>query len=144
MARTLLCEIVTPEKIVYTNEVEMVIAPTLDGEVGIMPLHAPLATVLRPGELRVRYNDNKDVEWFAVSGGYLQVHQDKVIVLADAAEHASRVDVERATRAKELAEQRMAEMKAKPLMEREPSAIDECEADLKWCEIQLQVAERRS
>jgi len=144
MARTLLCEIVTPEKIVYTNEVEMVIAPTLDGEVGIMPLHAPLVTVLRPGELRVRYNDNKDVEWFAVSGGYLQVHQDKVIVLADAAEHASRVDVERATRAKELAEQRMAEMKAKPLMERETAAIDECEADLKWCEIQLQVAERRS
>jgi F-type H+-transporting ATPase subunit epsilon len=142
MARTLLCEIVTPEKIVYTNEVEMVIAPTLDGEVGILPLHAPLVTVLRPGELRVRYNDNKDVEWFAVSGGYLQVYQDKVIVLADAAEHASRVDVERATKAKELLEQRMAEMKEKPLMERED--MTECEEDLKWCEIQLQVAERRA
>ncbi|MEA5075519.1 MAG: ATP synthase F1 subunit epsilon [Coriobacteriia bacterium] len=142
MARTLLCEIVTPEKIVYTNEVEMVIAPTLDGEVGILPLHAPLVTVLRPGELRVRYNDGKDVEWFAVAGGYLQVHQDKVIVLADAAEHASRVDVERARQAKELAEQRMAEMKQKPLMERED--MTECEEDLKWCDIQLQVAEKRS
>lgn len=142
MARTLLCEIVTPERIVYTNEVEMVIAPTLDGEVGILPLHAPLVTVLRPGELRVRYNDNKDVEWFAVSGGYLQVHEDKVIVLADAATHSSQVDVERARRAKELAEERMAAMKEKPLMER--TEIDECEADLKWCEIQLQVAERRS
>lgn len=142
MARTLLCEIVTPERIVYTNEVEMVIAPTLDGEVGILPLHAPLVTVLRPGELRVRYNDNKDVEWFAVSGGYLQVHEDKVIVLADAAEHASTVDVERARRAKELAQERMAEMKERPSAERE--GIDECEADLKWCEIQLQVAERRS
>ncbi|MDO8880933.1 MAG: ATP synthase F1 subunit epsilon [Coriobacteriia bacterium] len=142
MARTLLCEIVTPERIVYTNEVEMVIAPTLDGEIGILPLHAPLVTVLRAGELRVRYNDNKDVEWFAISGGYLQVHEDKVIVLADAAEHSSRVDVERARTAKEFAEQRMAEMKDKPLAERE--GIDECEADLKWCEIQLQVAERRS
>lgn len=142
MARTLLCEIVTPERIVYTNEVEMVIAPTLDGEVGILPLHAPLVTVLRAGELRVRYNDNKDVEWFAVSGGYLQVHEDKVIVLADAATHSSQVDVERARRAKELAEERMAAMKEKPLMER--TEIDECEADLKWCEIQLQVAERRS
>lgn len=142
MARTLLCEIVTPERIVYTNEVEMVIAPTLDGEVGILPLHAPLVTVLRPGELRVRYNDNKDVEWFAVSGGYLQVHEDKVIVLADAATHSSQVDVERARRAKEFAEERMAAMKEKPLMER--TEIDECEADLKWCEIQLQVAERRS
>ncbi|MGB4442412.1 MAG: ATP synthase F1 subunit epsilon [Coriobacteriia bacterium] len=142
MARTLLCEIVTPEKIVYTNEVEMVVAPTLDGEVGILPLHAPLVTVLRPGELRVRYNDNKDVEWFAVSGGYLQVYHDKVIVLADAAEHASRVDIDRARQAKERAEQRMAEMKAKPLMERED--MTECEEDLKWCEIQLKVAERSS
>lgn len=142
MARTLLCEIVTPERIVYTNEVEMVIAPTLDGEVGILPLHAPLVTVLRAGELRVRYNDNKDVEWFAVAGGYLQVHEDKVIVLADAAEHASRIDVERARQAKELAEQRMAQMKEQPLME--PTELDECEADLMWCELQLQVAERRS
>jgi F-type H+-transporting ATPase subunit epsilon len=142
MARTLLCEIVTPERIVYTNEVEMVIAPTLDGEIGILPLHAPLVTVLRPGELRVRYNDNKDVEWFAVAGGYLQVHEDKVIVLADAAEHASRIDRERARQAKEIAEQRMASMKEKPLMERE--GIDECEADLNWCELQLEVAERRA
>jgi F-type H+-transporting ATPase subunit epsilon len=142
MARTLLCEIVTPERIVYTNEVEMVIAPTLDGEIGILPLHAPLVTVLRAGELRVRYNDNKDVEWFAVSGGYLQVHEDKVIVLADAAEHASRIDRERARQAKEIAEQRMAAMKEKPLMER--TELDECEADLKWCELQLEVAERRA
>lgn len=142
MARTLLCEIVTPEKIVYTNEVEMVIAPTLDGEVGILPLHAPLVTVLRAGELRVRYNDSKDVEWFAVSGGYMQVHEDKVIVLADAAEHASRIDVERARSAKALVEERMAAMKDAPLMEREDMA--ECEEDLKWCEVQLQVAERRS
>lgn len=142
MARTLLCEIVTPERIVYTNEVEMVVAPTLDGEVGILPLHAPLVTVLRPGELRVRFNDNKDVEWFAVSGGYLQVHEDKVIVLADAAEHSSKIDVDRARRAKELAEARMAEIKQRPREEREGAS--ECEADLKWCEVQLQVAERRS
>lgn len=142
MARTLLCEIVTPERIVYTNEVEMVVAPTLDGEVGILPLHAPLITVLRPGELRVRFNDNKEVEWFAVSGGYLQVHEDKVIVLADAAEPASRIDVERARHAKELLEARMAELKQRPREER--VGVDECEADLKWCEVQLKVAERLS
>src|SRR5512133_3369607 len=142
MARTLLCEIVTPERIVYTNEVEMVIAPTLQGEVGILPLHAPLVTVLQPGELRVRYNDNKDVEWFAVSGGYLQVHADKVIVLADAAEHVSTIDVGRARRAKELAQEQADGIKARPTSERD--GIDECQADLKWCEIQLQVAERRA
>jgi len=82
------------------------------------------------------------VEWFAISGGYLQVHEDKVIVLADAATHASQVDVERARRAKELAEQRMVGLKELPSSERD--GIDECEADLKWCEVQLQVAERRS
>lgn len=142
MARTLLCEIVTPERIVYTNEVEMVIAPTLDGEVGILPLHAPLVTVLTPGELRVRYNDNKDVEWFAISGGYLQVHEDKVIVLADAAEHSSKIDVERARRAREIAAERMAEIKDCPREERD--GISECEADLKWCEVQLKVAEHHS
>jgi len=142
MARTLLCEIVTPERIVYTNEVEMVIAPTLDGEVGILPLHAPIVAVLQPGELRVRYNDNKEVEWFAISGGYMQVHEDKVIVLAENAEHSSRIDVDRARQAKDLLSQRMGELK-------EPSSDDgterhECELDLKWCEAQIQVAERRS
>ena len=58
------------------------------------------------GELRVRYNDNKDVEWFAVSGGYLQVHEDKVIVLADRAEIASQIDVARAREAKDRIEKR--------------------------------------
>ena len=140
MARTLLCEIVTPERIVYTNEVEIVIAPTLDGEIGILPLHAPLVTVLRPGELRVRFNDNKDVEWFAVSGGYLQVHEDKVIVLADAAEHASQIDVERARQAKEMLERRMAEIKERPRESQD--GLRECQADLGWCEIRLEVAEK--
>ncbi|MHB1342238.1 MAG: ATP synthase F1 subunit epsilon [Coriobacteriia bacterium] len=142
MARTLICEIVTPERIVYTNEVEMVIAPTMDGEIGILPLHAPIVTVLVPGELRVRYNENKDVEWFAISGGYLQVHEDKVIVLADHATHASQVDVERARQAKEHLEDRMKSLKETPVDERE--GLDECMGDLAWCEVQLKVAEHRS
>jgi len=142
MARTLLCEIVTPEKIVYTNEVEMVIAPTLQGEVGILPLHAPLVTVLQPGELRVRYNDNKDVEWFAISSGYLQVHEDKVIVLAENAEHASRIDIERARQAREILRQRMQELKESAT--EDGTERYKCDVDLKWCEAQLLVAERRS
>lgn len=142
MARTLICEIVTPERIVYTNEVEMVIAPTVDGEIGILPLHSPIVTVLVPGELRVRYNDNKDVEWFAISGGYMQVHEDKVIVLADNATHASQIDLERARQAKAHLEQRMGEIKALAAEERE--GLDECEFDLAWCEAQLKVAESHS
>ncbi|PKQ37427.1 MAG: ATP synthase F1 subunit epsilon [Actinobacteria bacterium HGW-Actinobacteria-1] len=141
MARTLLCEIVTPERIVYTNEVEMVIAPTVEGEVGILPLHVPLVTVLKAGELRVRYNDGKDVEWFAVSGGYMQVHEDKVIILAENAAVASQIDVERARQARDLYAQRMAELKEQSAAQAE---CDACEIDLRWFEAQVKVAETRS
>ncbi len=79
MARTLLCEIVTPERIVYHNEAQMVIAPAVDGEIGILPLHAPLVTTLKAGEIRVKVDD-KETDWIATSGGYLQVHEDKVTV----------------------------------------------------------------
>lgn len=140
MARTLLCEIVTPERIVYTNEVEMVIAPTVEGEIGILPLHIPLVALLQAGELRVRFNDNKDVEWFAVSGGYLQVHEDKVIVLAENAAVSSQIDVERARQAKEILEQRMAALKAQSAAQAE---CDACEMDLRWYEAQIKVAEKR-
>jgi len=134
MERTLLCEIVTPERIVYTNEVKMVIAPTIDGEVGILPLHAPLVSALRPGEIRVRHADD-EVEWFAVSGGYIQVHEDKVIILADHAAAASQIDLERERRALELAKQRMDELPH----EAPEAEINACELELKWCEVQLEV-----
>lgn len=138
MERTLLCEIVTPERIVYTNEVRMVVAPTIDGEIGIMPLHAPLVAALKPGEIRVMYGDNK-VEWFAIAGGYMQVHEDKVIVLADHATPASQIDVERARQALEYAERLMEELA--PEAEGE---INACVADLNWCQVQLKVAEKDS
>jgi F-type H+-transporting ATPase subunit epsilon len=137
MARTLICEIVTPERIVYTNEVEMVVAPTIDGEIGILPLHAPLVSVLKPGEIRVKWNSERDVEWFAVSGGYVQVHEDKVIILADQAELASRIDVERARQALERTKRRLSE-----IAEDDRAEIDQCERDLSWCEIQVEVGGR--
>ncbi len=136
MERTLLCEIVTPERIVYTNEVRMVVAPTIDGEIGILPLHAPLVSALDPGEIRVMHGDDK-VEWFAIAGGYIQVHEDKVIILADQAEAASQIDVERAKQALEHTKRLMAE-----LPHEAESEIDQCEADLKWCEMQIKVAEK--
>jgi len=137
MARTLLCEIVTPERILYTNEVEMVVAPTIDGEVGILPLHAPLVSVLRPGEIRVKWNADKNVEWFAVSGGYIQVHEDKVIILADEAAIVSKIDLERARRALELAKERAAS-----IAEEDTEGVSACERDLRWCELQVELAER--
>ncbi|MBS3957697.1 MAG: ATP synthase F1 subunit epsilon [Clostridiales bacterium] len=136
MERTLLCEIVTPERIVYTNEVRMVVAPTIDGEIGILPLHAPLVSALDPGEIRVMYDDGK-VEWFAISGGYIQVHLDKVIVLADQAAASSQIDVERARQAIEHTRQRMSELSSDAEGE-----INACVADLKWCEAQLKAAKK--
>ncbi len=138
MERTLLCEIVTPERIIYTNEVRMVVAPTIDGEIGILPLHAPLVSALRPGEVRVLYPDDK-VEWFAISGGYIQIHEDKVIVLADHAAAASQIDVERARHALDLTKQRLEELPHDGGAE-----YDSCNADLKWCELQLKVAKKDS
>ena len=140
MARTLLCEIVTPERIVYTQEAVLVVAPTTDGEVGIMPLHQPIVAALKAGEVRVRYGDEKQWEWFAISGGYIQVHEDKVIILADDAVNASMIDPERAKRSVEMATARINEMGGKDLDEVERSAL---ERDLAWAEQQMEIAARR-
>ena len=138
MARTLLAEIVTPESILYTNEVQMVVATTPAGEIGILPLHAPLVTVLAPGEVRLRFGDGAaDWEYFSISGGYLQVHEDKVIVLADAAIPVSQIDTARAAESKALILERIAALPA------DSAERDEMEHDLDWCETQLKVAERR-
>jgi F-type H+-transporting ATPase subunit epsilon len=116
---------------VYTHEAQMVVAPTVDGEIGVLPLHAPLVTLLKAGEIRVKIDDN-ETDWIATSAGYLQVHEDKVIILADRAALASQIDVERAREAKAAIEQRLNEL---PEGER-----GECIDDLNWCEVQISVA----
>ena len=138
MARTLLCEIVTPESILYTNEVRMVVATTAEGEIGILPLHAPIVTTLAPGEVRLRFGDSSaDWEFFSINGGYLQVHEDKVIVLADAAVSLSQIDAERARESTKLIKERLKELPA------ECEERDNLLRDLNWAETQLKVAERR-
>jgi F-type H+-transporting ATPase subunit epsilon len=139
MARILLCEIVTPERIVYTNEVEMIVAPALDGELGILPLHAPMVAALKAGEVRAKYDGDK-TEWFAISGGYLQVNEDKVIILADDAVASSQIDVERARQAAGLAQQRLAEIKAGALSAEAAEEMSRIEADMTWAEVQVKVA----
>jgi F-type H+-transporting ATPase subunit epsilon len=137
MARTLICEIVTPERILYTNEVEMVIAPTIEGEVGILPLHAPMVAALKPGEVRVRYETDR-IEWFAISGGYLQVHEDKVMILADDAAASGQIDVERARESRARAEQMLAEVRAGG-----EGDTEQLERELYFADAQLAVAEHR-
>ena len=98
-------EIVTAERLVYSADVDVIIAPGIEGQLGILPQHAPLMTMLQPGELMVR-QDGEEHSIF-VSGGFLEVQSDKVTVLADTAERAEEIDIARAEEAKLRAEQRI-------------------------------------
>ncbi len=100
-------EIVTPEKKEFSENVDFVVVPGELGELGILPNHIPLVSSLKIGEIRVHVDNN--VTKFAVSGGFVEITKKKVTVLADTAERADEIDVERAQRAKERAERRLCE-----------------------------------
>ena len=99
-------EIATAERVIYSDDVDIVIAPGIEGQMAILPSHAPLLTMLQPGELVVR-KEGEETAIF-VSGGFLEVMQNSVTVLADTAERAEEIDVERAEEAKRRAEERLA------------------------------------
>jgi F-type H+-transporting ATPase subunit epsilon len=100
-------DIVTAEQSVYSDDVDIVIAPGVEGQLGILPHHTPLMTMLQPGELIARKGSEEYS--LAVSGGFLEVRPDRIIVLADSAERAEEIDIARAEEAKKRAEQRLAE-----------------------------------
>ena len=102
----MLLEIVTAERLVYSDEVDIVVAPGMEGELGILPHHAPLLTILQPGELRIQKTGQEDV-YIAVTGGFLEVTGNRVIVLADAAERSEEIDEARAQEALRRAEERL-------------------------------------
>jgi len=99
-------EIVTPERKVYSEDVRMVVLPGSEGEFGVLPDHAPLVSALKIGIIRVHHEGK--VTKIAVSGGFVEVRDSKVTVLANAAELEDQIDVQRAQAAKERAEQRLA------------------------------------
>ncbi|MBI2869568.1 MAG: F0F1 ATP synthase subunit epsilon [Chloroflexi bacterium] len=113
-------DVVTAERVVFSGDIDMVIAPGVMGELGILPRHAPLMTMLQPGELRIK-RDNRE-ESLVVTGGFLEVRPDRVIVLADAAERAEEIDVDRAAAAKKRAEERLAQKHAGTLDEMKAEA----------------------
>jgi F-type H+-transporting ATPase subunit epsilon len=96
-------EIVTPEKLAYQGEVDSVQLPGSEGELGVLPHHAPLVSTLGAGELRLR--KGTEDEFFAIVGGFLQVLPDKVVVMAETADMASEIDLEKAQEARRKAEQ---------------------------------------
>ena len=91
-------EIVTPERRVFEGDVDEVIVPGSEGEMGILPHHAPLISLLGQGVLRLEAGDQEEA--FAIFGGFLQVRPDRVVVLAETADMASEIDLERAERAR--------------------------------------------
>lgn len=101
----LFLEIVTPEKIVVSQEVDSVVAPGTDGEFGVLPGHIHFLTGIVPGELR--YNTGAGKESMAVTTGFAEVSNDKVSILVDAAEKVSEIDAERARQAMERARERL-------------------------------------
>jgi F-type H+-transporting ATPase subunit epsilon len=127
-------DIVTAERIVYSQEVEAVVAPGIEGQLGILPHHAPLMTLLQAGELVARKGGEEEI--MAISGGFLEVRPDRVIVLADQAERAEEIDVTRAEAARKRAEER--------LRDRKTAGLDEtrAEAALRRAVTRLSVAEK--
>jgi len=104
---TLRLEIVTPVRTVYSQDANLVIARTVEGEIGVMAGHIPLVTVLVPGVMRVR-DASEGEQRIAISGGFLEVSPDsKVTVLAQTAETAEEIDIERARQAKARAMERI-------------------------------------
>lgn len=131
---TVKLEVVTVERVVFSDDVDVIVAPGVEGQLGILPHHAPLMTTLQPGELLIK-KGGEEVS-LAISGGFLEVRPDRVIVLADAAERADEIDIARAEAAKQRAEERL----------RQPApGIDEARAEvaLRRALMRLRVAEKR-
>jgi F-type H+-transporting ATPase subunit epsilon len=98
-------EIVTAERLVFSEDIDALVAWGVEGQLGILPHHAPLMTMLQPGDLMIR--KNKEEEYLAISGGFLEVRPDKVIILADACERIDEIDIARAEEAKKRAQETM-------------------------------------
>jgi F-type H+-transporting ATPase subunit epsilon len=128
-------EVITPERKVYEDDVDMVVAPASEGYVGILPHHVPLFTTLGPGEFKVKKGGVEEV--LAVFGGFMDVRSDRVVVLTDAAEPAEEIDAGRAQQARERAQQVLAAGPA--------SAADEqrARAELQRALVRLRVSEGR-
>ena len=135
MAATLKLEIVTPEAVTYSQDVEMVTLPGIEGEMGIYPMHVPLMTQLAAGEVVVRKN-GKDA-FLAVGEGFVQITGDRVAILTDMAFEAGNIDEAKAEEARKRAEARLQEK----LSDEEVASVN---ASLAHSLAQLKVKRRRT
>jgi F-type H+-transporting ATPase subunit epsilon len=128
-------EIVTPERLAYSDEVDSVQLPGSEGELGVLPHHAPLISTLGVGELRIRKGGSE--ESFAIVGGFLQVRPDKVVVMAETADMSSEIDLEKAQEARREAE------RALESGYHEGADLSAARAALQQALLRIRVAERR-
>ena len=132
---TIRLEIVTPERLVYEDDVDAVTLPGSEGELGVLPHHAPLVSMLGVGELRIRKAGAED--HFAIIGGFLQVRPDRVVVMAETADMASEIDLEKAQEARREAE------RALESGFHEGADLAAARAALQQALLRIRVAERR-
>ncbi|MDQ3549267.1 MAG: F0F1 ATP synthase subunit epsilon [Chloroflexota bacterium] len=129
-------EVVTGERVVYAeSDVDMVVAPGADGSLGILPKHAPLFSLLAAGEMRIKKDGREQA--LVVFGGFLEVANNRVLVLADTAERVEEIDIQRAEQARQRAEARLGE--------RGQAGMDLAlaEASMQRAAVRLRVAQRR-
>ncbi len=99
-------EIVTPERLMFSDDIDVLTTPTTQGEISIMAHHVPLVTMIAPGEIKIK--KNKEISFMTITGGFIQVTGNKVTILADAAERAEEIDIDRAEAARERARKMLA------------------------------------
>ena len=135
MASTVKIDVVTPEREIYSGEVEFVVIPGTMGELGVYPKHAPLLTTLQTGEIRMKLPDGVEESIF-ISGGFCEMLPEKITVLGDVAERADEIDQERAQAAAHRAEELMK-------TQGEKVDISTADASLRKSSIRLKIAEKR-
>ncbi len=127
-------QIITAEREVFSGEVDAMVVPGVAGQLGILPNHAPLMTLLQPGELMVRAGGEES--FLALSGGYIEVLGNQVIILADAAEDVDEIDEARAQEAMEQAQQRISNRES-------DVELEQAVASLRRAQVRVTVARRR-
>ena len=132
---TVKVEIVTPERLVYTGEGNILIAKGVEGELGILPNHIPMVTPLKIAPVQIKKSTGEDL--IAVSGGFMEVREHLITILAQSAELPEDIDVNRAQAAKERAERRLAENAQEGL------DIKRAQVSLQRALIRLQVAKQK-
>lgn len=136
---TIKLEVVSPDAVVYQADIHMLVVKAADGEIGVLPNHAPMIASIIPCAMRAKYEDGHE-ELIAVAGGFMEVMQNKITVLASCAETPIQIDVLRAEKAYQRAEERIRKFRTAPSANKDID-LERAEAALQRAVVRLKVAE---